>query len=417
MGRRVRQVKPTKEKSTGAVTPMLSNTDPHQCEPTGTNHNYTPNISPTYAAPRVAAAQKYLTTLFAHCPTDERIGMSWKQARTPDARLQSAQFPNTFDGRKKLATRAISLNDQGHDVWVCIATLAQVVDKGRRGTTDDVRTVGTYAADIDIYDPTTSAAHAAGSTNPTESEALTIIESFGVEPTMIVSSGYGLHCYWILREAIPVAEAEHALLQQTWRAMNAMTGKSPDLGTGASNQLLRVPGTYNLKLADEPQKCRVLDDSGALVTPAQIELASTTLLSEYAAHRAAEKAARASESAPVSVGAAAPTTAGRPPKRKSGQSVIDAFNESFTIDQLLYEAGCTQAGKGRWTLPGGTSRAISTEKGLAVAFSLGGNFSTMQKHVGHDAFALLMHTKAGGDFDAALWLAHDRLNELTVGAA
>ena len=86
--------------------------------------------------------------------------------------------------------------------------------------------------------------------------ALKSISDFPLPPSIIVDSGHGYHCYWLLEEAITaVSEDDRLAFKQV------LSGVVKKLGGDKSKipicSLLRLPGTLNIK--DEvPLECQVL---------------------------------------------------------------------------------------------------------------------------------------------------------------
>ncbi len=76
--------------------------------------------------------------------------------------------------------------------------------------------------------------------------ALTHIDGLAAAPSVIVASGGGYHCYWLLREPFVLASDEDRerarRLQAAWVACVGGDGGAKDLA-----RVLRVPGTCNLK--------------------------------------------------------------------------------------------------------------------------------------------------------------------------
>jgi hypothetical protein len=78
----------------------------------------------------------------------------------------------------------------------------------------------------------------------TEEEALSALNSFPIPPDMIVATGGGLHCYWLLATPINLTtEGQYA--KQILRALAIKLGG--DLGAATPERILRVPGTLNYK--------------------------------------------------------------------------------------------------------------------------------------------------------------------------
>jgi hypothetical protein len=77
-----------------------------------------------------------------------------------------------------------------------------------------------------------------------EEEALATLASFPIPPDMIVATGGGLHCYWLL--AVPInLTVDSQRAKQILRALATKLGG--DLGAATPERILRVPGTLNYK--------------------------------------------------------------------------------------------------------------------------------------------------------------------------
>jgi P4 family phage/plasmid primase-like protien len=120
--------------------------------------------------------------------------------------------------------------------------LSNVPATGRGGLLD-VAAVGTLVADLDWYAP---GAHA-DETLVSEAFVRAAVASLGeLAPSIVVCSGYGLQCYWLLDEPVDVELG--AELQDRVSARLLEAGVSNDRTDLAS--VLRLPGSRNVKLAD-----------------------------------------------------------------------------------------------------------------------------------------------------------------------
>lgn len=83
-------------------------------------------------------------------------------------------------------------------------------------------------------------------------------------PNIAVQSGNGIHCYWLLSETVSMWEhSERETFKSTLRRLaRAIGGHSPnahaDMSACEVARILRVPGTYNHKLRDNPKEVKVL---------------------------------------------------------------------------------------------------------------------------------------------------------------
>lgn len=78
-----------------------------------------------------------------------------------------------------------------------------------------------------------------------EEQARSTLDSFPVRPSIVVSSGGGLHVYWLLREPLPLAEAGAAQAREFLRALAHRLGG--DMRAAEPARVLRLPWTLNTK--------------------------------------------------------------------------------------------------------------------------------------------------------------------------
>jgi hypothetical protein len=95
-------------------------------------------------------------------------------------------------------------------------------------------------------------------------------EKGGVEPTTIVHSGYGVHAYYLFEEPIGVGTRDERkefksrlqTFQRQFAAAMDMVGKWHLDPTAKLQQVLRLPGTTNRKVKEDPQTVTILVDDG-----------------------------------------------------------------------------------------------------------------------------------------------------------
>jgi putative DNA primase/helicase len=140
------------------------------------------------------------------------------------------------------------------DVYAAVGLQAEEPKNGSRGKEDTVICLPGFWADIDIAGP----AHKAKNLPANEQEALRIIEVVGLQPSVLVRSGHGLQVYWLFREPFFIdTRAERQTLkslshrfQQMLQNQASMHGWNID-STSDLCRLLRVPGTFNRKIASD----------------------------------------------------------------------------------------------------------------------------------------------------------------------
>ncbi len=104
----------------------------------------------------------------------------------------------------------VALRLETCDVWFGVATRKENLGT-RRGGKDDCCRVPALWVDIDIAGP----GHQTTLPLPTSvEEALELVRSFPIPPTVIVHSGGGLQAWWLFLEPLEAAEAQ--LLLDRW---------------------------------------------------------------------------------------------------------------------------------------------------------------------------------------------------------
>ncbi|MDI6616488.1 MAG: phage/plasmid primase, P4 family, partial [Syntrophaceae bacterium] len=84
-------------------------------------------------------------------------------------------------------------------------------------------------------------------------------ENYPMKPTLVIHSGGGFHCYWVLREPVSVKDTDIAFLENISRKLCAQLGG--DNGTQDISRVLRVPGTFNYKVPENPRPVTVISRS------------------------------------------------------------------------------------------------------------------------------------------------------------
>lgn len=124
-----------------------------------------------------------------------------------------------------------------------------------RGTANDVKWITSVWCDIDVAD----GAHSRNDLCSNTQEAISIIRAVGPKPSIIVLTGGhtgGVQAYWLLKEPLSISDGAAALARRwanTVRAVaNAHSNKHADV-VGDLSRVLRVPGTINNKIPDNPR--------------------------------------------------------------------------------------------------------------------------------------------------------------------
>lgn len=113
---------------------------------------------------------------------------------------------------------------------------------------------------------------------PTEEEAKEILDTFPLEPSIIVHSGGGWHCYWNFDIAAGIEDMSKATkllrhFQENFIKLAEKQGFHID-STSDLARVLRVPGTFNRK--SKPKLVKVIHSSEARYTIDEIQTAIET---------------------------------------------------------------------------------------------------------------------------------------------
>lgn len=132
-----------------------------------------------------------------------------------------------------------------------------------RGESPDVLGIPGFWMEIDLRHPV----HRKRNLPETIDEVLALVqEALPLKPSVIIFSGYGIHVYWLFRELWLFEDdserqaAYHLLhrLQATIQGMARLHTWDID-STFDLARVLRIPGTYNRKIPDEPKLVTILE--------------------------------------------------------------------------------------------------------------------------------------------------------------
>ncbi len=243
------------------------------------------------------------------------------------------------------------------------------------------------------------------------------IDALPYPPSVIIDSGGGYHCYWLLRHTVPIDETNRddvQVIQHAWVQM-----ADGDRGAADLRRVLRLPGSYNHKAgfgATPPRVEFVKADFGVLYDYRLLEEAANEWLHEQSnreqRHRSMRKRATPS------------STDQRTETQTSAQEQLrQQFNQQQPIEDLLLRNGyrlcSTQRGQRRLARPGrdrlhssitifparsadAAERSIhfSTNDPLYSREYIDAQSGKVRRRV-HDAFAIYVLLEHGGDWAAA----------------
>ena len=147
-----------------------------------------------------------------------------------------------------------------------LAPLGNVSKSDKRVKQDEVEGIAGLWADIDFAHP----AHKSRKTYaPSQEAILELLEELPLEPTLLVNSGHGIQAWWLFDHAWIFADREEhwqaRALSQWWASQIAelFAGRGWHVDAVQNlDRVMRVPGTWNHKIAGEPKKVEVIENGG-----------------------------------------------------------------------------------------------------------------------------------------------------------
>jgi len=181
----------------------------------------------------------------------------------PDRQISLFLMPARRTQRFETAALAAAYAEKRADKFDVYYGVGLIGGKPRgRGTIADVNAIGGLFADIDL-----PCAKRAGKPLPASvEEARTLWTPFGLEPSLLVHSGHGLHPYWFFKEPWVFDSADERAaanrLAKGWhQALKAQAAQRGWLieNLGDIARVLRLPGTINHGDPQAPVEVRVLE--------------------------------------------------------------------------------------------------------------------------------------------------------------
>jgi hypothetical protein len=90
----------------------------------------------------------------------------------------------------------------------------------------------------------------------TKEEALEAIQAFPLRPSILIHSGGGFQPYWLLSDHIGLENGNYAQIEAIMKGVTLARGG--DVGTQDISRILRLPGTFNMKMADNPRPVEII---------------------------------------------------------------------------------------------------------------------------------------------------------------
>lgn len=138
---------------------------------------------------------------------------------------------------KRLHTR----NAQGYGVYVGMATRRERKPERQRGKQNDATYISHLWCDIDDCDPI---------------EGADRLCDFPIAPSLIISSGGGVHGYWLLDSPLAVTEDTFQPIRRALHGLAMLCEKGGDASVRDLARVMRVPGFMNVKRGTP---CQIID--------------------------------------------------------------------------------------------------------------------------------------------------------------
>ena len=190
------------------------------------------------------AARWFLSALFA----DAMEGKSGSVAV-----WLSRNKKTTFFDDPQLAADIAQEESQAGDVYVAVGLQPRGLSSSKRAGADDVVGLVAFWLDIDVDDKSKPAAIR---------DAVSLANGMGLPPSIVVSTGNGIHAYWLFDEpwqlgtAAETSAAKRAVRRWTDKAKTLTNNNWRADSVGDLARIMRVPGTLNHK-GETPQAVRL----------------------------------------------------------------------------------------------------------------------------------------------------------------
>lgn len=275
---------------------------------------------------RIKMAKEYLTELFAKVK-ERKFGYLW-------TKQDKATYPfdvSDTDALAAMAQKAIELNDAGFDVYYSVNLTDAPPAKFERVKSEKVTMQVATVADID----TEGGNHASSEEKkyPPDFETAKSFLPFAV--SSLVNSGYGLHALCIYDEPIVITDLNREQAKKRNKdfinviRIRAGEFKGAVDGVGDLPRVLRVPGTFNQKLKDNPPLCHVVEGSDTRFTPDDFDALQGTTKALDAGNSAKVQSARKFSPNGLSFG-----TSDSSSPRASRQERADFMEELMTTREV-----------------------------------------------------------------------------------
>lgn len=201
--------------------------------------------------------------------TAEFLRLIWPDGSTFFATelAKSGMKHHLVENTNQAAKQIAHLNKKSGNVYYAMASFkaAKYIDakgKERKRTQENVDKLKCFWIDLDCK--------GGAADYPTQADAVKDILRLSAEtnlprPTATVNSGYGIHAYWVLDDAL--SEPEWMAVAKRWEAtLNSHGVRHDSSCTTDSARILRPIGTHNKKSGAEPREVKLVGNVGAVIS-------------------------------------------------------------------------------------------------------------------------------------------------------
>lgn len=176
--------------------------------------------------------KEFITIIFGTAPNDAILQVSLMH---PSADVPVESFTAIAPKICGQSDYFRSRNAQGYGIHFRVTALDEPLEFGKRGGRDKSRYATCLWAEFDTTKYNLSAA-----------DKMAELLNSSIPPSLIVNSGGGLHCYWLLTECVTLDNQE--IRDQFRLALRGLASKfAGDMSCAEVSRMLRLPGFVNTK--------------------------------------------------------------------------------------------------------------------------------------------------------------------------
>jgi hypothetical protein len=211
----------------------------------------------------------FLDLLLANKPDDAYV-LIWTFETIEDVDTKRSYWCQT---KAQVIATINKIQKSGRHVYIGCGWTLKELGPNERAKSAEIDAVPGKWFDLDIQ----NAVHKKSKNDtlpPDIQSAIKALKDITPEPTIVVSSGYGLHLWWLYEQPWIFEDADDRKraeqLSRAWQKY--IQARLKELGWASDTtsdlaRVLRPPGTYNYKVADDPKLVEIIHSAGVLYSP------------------------------------------------------------------------------------------------------------------------------------------------------